>query len=71
MESIMQDPKVQTPHEADLARLIVKTLNLDIPASMGVSPKLGLTRYELAQAATGLGRDFRITPLNAAMIVGR
>jgi peptidoglycan glycosyltransferase len=35
---------------------------------MGVSPKLGLSRYELAQAATGLGKSFRITPFNAAMI---
>ncbi len=28
----MSDLTVQTPEEADLARLIVKTLNLDIPA---------------------------------------
>lgn len=43
-----------------------KTIN--IPMSMGVSPKLGLTKYELAEAATGLGKDFRITPMNAALI---
>jgi penicillin-binding protein A len=41
---------------------------LTIPAAMGVSPKLGLTRYELAETATGLGKSFRITPLNAALM---
>jgi len=41
---------------------------LDVPVAMGVSPKLGLSRYELAEAATGLGKNFRITPLNAALI---
>ncbi|MGH7739395.1 MAG: penicillin-binding transpeptidase domain-containing protein, partial [bacterium] len=43
-----------------------KTLSL--PVSMSYSPKLGLSRYELADTATGLGADFRITPLNAALI---
>ncbi len=43
-----------------------KTIN--IPLAMGFTPKLGLSRYELAQAATGLGKGFRTTPLNAAMI---
>jgi len=41
---------------------------LSIPVSMSFSPKLGLSQYELAQAATGLGDNFRITPLNAALI---
>jgi peptidoglycan glycosyltransferase len=42
--------------------------NIPIPVSISKSPKLGLSRYELAEASTGLGKDFRITPLNAAMI---
>ena len=42
---------------------------LILPATMGYSPKLGLSRYELAESATGLGDSFRITPLNAAMMV--
>lgn len=42
--------------------------NLPIPVSVSRSPKLGLSRYELAEASTGLGKDFRITPLNAALI---
>ncbi len=46
---------------------IPKTLTL--PAVSGFTPKLGLTRYELAETATGLGKNFRITPLNAAQIV--
>jgi peptidoglycan glycosyltransferase len=41
---------------------------LSIPVSMSFSPKLGLSQYELAQSATGLGDNFRITPLNAALI---
>jgi peptidoglycan glycosyltransferase len=41
---------------------------LSVPVSMGFSPKLGLTHYELAESATGLGKSFRITPLNAAQI---
>ncbi|HUO58164.1 MAG TPA: penicillin-binding transpeptidase domain-containing protein [bacterium] len=41
---------------------------LTIPVVSGKSPRLGLNRYELAEAATGLGDDFRITPLNAALI---
>jgi peptidoglycan glycosyltransferase len=45
---------------------IPKTLTL--PVSTSESPKLGLTRYELAETATGLGKSFRITPLNAALI---
>lgn len=43
-----------------------KTIHL--PMAVSTSPKLGLTRYELAETATGLGKDFRITPLNAALI---
>lgn len=42
---------------------------LTVPVSPGFTPKLGLSRYELAQAATGLGKAFRITPLNAALLV--
>ena len=42
--------------------------NFPVPVSVSHSPKLGLSRYELAEASTGLGKDFRITPLNAAMI---
>lgn len=42
---------------------------IEIPVTAGTSPKLGLTRYELAETATGLGPAFRITPLNAAMFV--
>ncbi len=42
--------------------------SLNIPVSMGFSPKLGLSHYELAESATGLGKEFRITPLNAALI---
>lgn len=45
---------------------IPKTLS--IPVAMGYSPRLGLTHYELAESATGLGKSFRITPLNAALI---
>ena len=45
---------------------IPKTLTL--PVATSESPKLGLTRYELAETATGLGKSFRITPLNAALI---
>ncbi|HVM33363.1 MAG TPA: penicillin-binding transpeptidase domain-containing protein [bacterium] len=45
---------------------IPKTLS--IPVSMSFSPKLGLSQYELAQSATGLGDNFRITPLNAALL---
>ena len=42
---------------------------MNIPVTPGFSPKLGLTRYELAESATGLGKSFRITPLNAALLV--
>jgi peptidoglycan glycosyltransferase len=42
---------------------------LELPVNASVSPKLGLSRYELAETATGLGPNFRITPLNAAMMV--
>jgi peptidoglycan glycosyltransferase len=42
---------------------------IELPVSASTSPKLGLTRYELAETATGLGPAFRITPLNAAMMV--
>jgi peptidoglycan glycosyltransferase len=45
---------------------VPKTMN--IPVAQGTSPKLGLTRYELAESATGLGNNFRLTPLNAALI---
>ena len=41
---------------------------IELPMAMSISPKLGLTRYELAETATGLGKDFRITPMNAALI---
>jgi peptidoglycan glycosyltransferase len=41
---------------------------LSIPVSMSFSPKLGLSQYELAESATGLGDNFRITPLNAALM---
>jgi peptidoglycan glycosyltransferase len=46
---------------------VPKTIN--VPVAAGTSPKLGLTRYELAESATGLGESFRLTPLNAALIV--
>ena len=46
---------------------VPKTIN--IPVAQGNSPKLGLTNYELAESATGLGDTFRLTPLNAALIV--
>ena len=42
---------------------------MTVPVTSGFTPKLGLTRYEQAETATGLGKNFRITPLNAAMIV--
>ncbi len=45
---------------------VPKTINL--PMATSTSPKLGLTRYELAETATGLGKAFRITPFNAALI---
>ena len=45
---------------------VPKTIELPVTAS--TSPKLGLSRYELAETATGLGPAFRITPLNAAMM---
>ncbi len=41
---------------------------LSVPVSQGYTPKLGLSHYELAESATGLGKSFRITPLNAALI---
>ncbi len=41
---------------------------MTVPVAQGNSPKLGLTRYELAESATGLGDNYRITPLNAAEI---
>jgi peptidoglycan glycosyltransferase len=41
---------------------------LPIPVSVSVSPKLGLSKYELAEASTGLGRDFKITPLGGSLI---
>jgi len=46
---------------------IPKTMT--VPVTSGSTPKLGLTRYEQAETATGLGKNFRITPLNAALIV--
>ncbi len=42
--------------------------SIELPVTASVSPKLGLSRYELAETATGLGPTFRITPLNAAMM---
>lgn len=41
---------------------------LPVSVAVSVTPKLGLNRYQLAEAATGLGEDFKITPLNAALI---
>ncbi len=41
---------------------------LPIPVVQSTSPKLGLSRYELAETSTGLGKDFLITPLGGAMI---
>jgi penicillin-binding protein A len=46
--------------------VVPKTILLPVVAS--TSPKMGLARYELAETATGLGKDFKITPLNAAMM---
>jgi len=41
---------------------------LPIPVVSGSTPKMGLSRFELAEASTGLGKNFKITPLNAVMI---
>ena len=46
---MMPDPTVQTPQEAQLAQLIVKTLNLDIAAD-GIDPLMPLF-------SEGLGLD--------------
>jgi acyl carrier protein len=62
----MQDPKVQTPHEADLARLIVKTLNLEVAAE-AIDPLaplfengLGLDSIDVLELALAISQTYGV-----------
>lgn len=44
------------------------TIPFPLPAAASVTPKLGLSRFEVAEASTGLGKAFKVTPLGAALI---
>jgi acyl carrier protein len=63
---MLTDGNHQTEHEAELARLIVKTLNLDVPAE-DVDPKaplygegLGLDSIDMLEVALAVSQRFGV-----------
>jgi acyl carrier protein len=66
MEQTMPDPTVQTPHEADLARLIVRTLNLEL-APDAIDPQaplfgdgLGLDSIDVLELALAISQTYGV-----------
>jgi acyl carrier protein len=66
MEQTMPDPTVQTPQEADLARLIVKTLNLEL-APDAIDPNaplfadgLGLDSIDILELALAISQTYGV-----------
>ena len=62
----MSDPDTQTEREAELARLIVKTLNLDMPASE-IDPGaplfgegLGLDSIDVLEIALAISQNYGV-----------
>jgi acyl carrier protein len=62
----MPDPTVQTPHEADLARLIVRTLNLEL-APDAIDPQaplfgdgLGLDSIDVLELALAISQTYGV-----------
>ena len=62
----MADPIVQTPPEADLARLIVKTLNLEVAAD-AIDPEtplfedgLGLDSIDILEIALAISQTYGV-----------
>jgi acyl carrier protein len=66
MEHMMPDPTAQTPQEAHLAHLIVKTLNLDIkadeidPLMPLFSEGLGLDSIDILEIALAVSQDYGV-----------
>src|SRR5690242_14672793 len=66
MEQSMPDPTVQTPPEADLARLIVTTLNLEL-APGAIDPEaplfgdgLGLDSIDVLELALAISQTYGV-----------
>jgi acyl carrier protein len=66
MEPTMPELTTQTPHEADLAQLIVKTLNLEV-APDTIDPQgplfedgLGLDSIDILELALAISRTFGV-----------
>lgn len=66
MEQTMPDPMVQTPQEADLAQLIVKTLNLDVvpdaidPEAPLFEDGLGLDSIDILELALAISQTYGV-----------
>jgi acyl carrier protein len=66
MEETMPDPTVQTPHEADLARLIVSTLNLELapdaidPLAPLFGDGLGLDSIDVLELALAISQTYGV-----------
>jgi acyl carrier protein len=66
MEPTMPDQTVQTPHEAELAQLIVKTLNLEV-APDAIDPQaplfengLGLDSIDILELALAISQTYGV-----------
>jgi acyl carrier protein len=66
MEQTMPDAIAQSPQEADLAQLIVKTLNLDVTAD-AIDPEaplfadgLGLDSIDILELALAISQTYRV-----------
>lgn len=62
----MPDPTIQTPQEADLAQLIVRTLNLDVTAG-AIDPQaplfadgLGLDSIDILELALAVSQSYGV-----------
>ena len=66
MEPTMPELTTQTPHEADLAQLIVKTLNLEVapdtidPQGRLFEDGLGLDSIDILELALAISRTFGV-----------
>ncbi len=62
----MPDPTVQTPHEAELAQLIVKTLNLEVapdtidPLAPLFENGLGLDSIDILELALAISQTYGV-----------
>lgn len=66
MEQTMLDPITQTPEEANLAQLIVRTLNLDVTAD-AIDPEaplfadgLGLDSIDILELALAISQTYSV-----------